>query len=331
MEMSHKYTLDTSVQVLFKDMNISAQDVLRHARLPLDLLSRKSPTVTADEYCRLWEGLAHVANDPLFPLRMVQMISVEAFSPPIFACFCSSDLNVALNRISYYKPLVGPLRLDITQDNQQTTVAFRGLPEASPPPSSLMAMELAFWVQIARLATREHIVPLAVYTTAKIPQVEEYERYLGTRIQQSTFNGVSFSAEDATKPFLTANEQMWTMFEPQLNMRMQDLEKEAKFRERVRACLMEMLASGQHSMADVASRLAVSTRTLQRRLRDENTSFQKELDNLREELARNYLSRSDYTSGQIAFLLGYDDPNSFFRAFRAWTGQTPEYVRANIQ
>ncbi|MCC6612982.1 MAG: helix-turn-helix transcriptional regulator [Anaerolineae bacterium] len=48
-------------------------------------------------------------------------------------------------------------------------------------------------------------------------------------------------------------------------------------------------------------------------------------------LARTYLAKSDYSSGQIAFLLGYEDPNSFFRAFRAWTGQTPEGVRAQAQ
>jgi len=114
-------------------------------------------------------------------------------------------------------------------------------------------------------------------------------------------------------------------------MRMQDLEKDATFRDRVRACLMEILASGHYSMADVATRLAVSPRTLQRRLRQEDTSFQKELDSLREELARNYLAKSDYSSGQIAFLLGYEDPNSFFRAFRSWTGETPEVVRAQVQ
>ncbi|MEO1289217.1 MAG: helix-turn-helix transcriptional regulator, partial [Chloroflexota bacterium] len=97
------------------------------------------------------------------------------------------------------------------------------------------------------------------------------------------------------------------------------------------ACLMEILASGQYTMSDVADRLAVSPRTLQRRLQAEDTSFQKELDKLREELARNYLEKSSYSSGQIAFLLGYEDPNSFYRAFRSWTGQTPEVVRAGVQ
>lgn len=330
--MSHKYTLDMGLQVLLKDMNLSPQDVLRHARLPLDLLSRKAPTITADEYYRLWDGLAYVMrDDPTFPLHLVQAFTVEAFSPPIFACFCSSDLNVAANRLSYYKPLVGPLRLDVQQDNQQTTIAFSGLPENNPLPSSLIAMELAFWVEITRRATREQIIPEAVHTTIDLPAKDEYEAFFGIPVQQGKINCVTFSAEDAAKPFLTANDSMWAMFEPNLNLRMQDLNQEALFRDKVRACLMEIMASGQYSMADVASRLAVSTRTLQRRLRDEDTSFQKELDSLREELARNYLSKSDYTSGQIAFLLGYDDPNSFFRAFRSWTGQTPEYVRAHIQ
>jgi AraC-like DNA-binding protein len=330
--MSHKYALEIGWQVLLKDMGISPQDVLRHARLPLDLLSRKSPTVSDDEYFRLWDGLTAVMpHEPSFPLRLAQAFSVETFSPPIFACFCSTNLNIALKRLTYYKPLVGPLRLDVQQNSRQTTVTFQGLPAKDTIPPSLIAFEFAFWVHIARLATREHIIPASVHTTVHIPQIADYEDYLGTPVQPDTFNGIRFSADDAEKPFLTASESMWSIFEPQLNLRMQDLEKEAKFRDRVRASLMETLASGQYSMADVASRLAVSTRTLQRRLRDEDTSFQKELDNLREELALHYLAKSDYSSGQIAFLLGYQDPNSFFRAFRTWTGQTPEFARMDNQ
>lgn len=327
-----RYTLDKSVQVWLKDMGISPQDVLRHAQLPLDLLSRKNPTVDADEFYRLWDAFGYIMRDnPTFPLMAAQALSAESFSPPIFACLCSENLNVAVNRIAYYKPLVGPLRLDIRQNNKHTMIAFGGLPENAPPSASMMAMELVFWVQIVRLATREHITPLAVYTTVDIPELQEYERYFGAHVYKGDVNGMTFSAEDANKPFLTANDNMWNIFEPQLNKRMKDLEDDSTFRDRVRACLMEILASGKYSMADVASRLAMSPRTLQRRLKAEDTTFQQELDTLREELARNYLSKSDYTSGQIAFLLGYEDPNSFFRAFRSWTGQTPEYTRSILQ
>ena len=72
----------------------------------------------------------------------------------------------------------------------------------------------------------------------------------------------------------------------------------------------------------------MSPRTLQRRLQRELVSYQDILNETRLALARNYLSRSTLTASEIAFLLGYDDPNSFYRAFAAWTGQTPGSLRA---
>lgn len=330
--MNNKYVIEFSWQIVFRDLNLSLQDVLRHARLPLDLMSRKTPTLTEAEYFSLWQALEyHLQDDPAFPVQFARTLTAEVFSPPLFAAFCSPNLNVALKRIAQYKPLIGPLRIDITQTDQHTAVEISGLQSGIEPPASFIAMELVFMVQLVRLATRERIVPLAVHTSVQLPAINEYEAYFGVRPKHSTFNGVTFSAFDAQTPFLTSNDGMWSIFEPELNMRLKDLNQQASFRERVRATLMETLASGQNSMDDVARHLAISPRTLQRRLRDENTSFQKELDGLREELARNYLSKSDYSGGQIAFLLGYQDPNSFFRAFRSWTGQTPELVRADIR
>ncbi len=325
-----KYVLEMGWQAKAKDMEISLQDVLRHAQLPPDLLTRTPPTVTADEYFRLWRGIEHVLQDiPAFPLHLGKSISPETFSPTLFACLCSRNLDNALKRIAKYKPLVGPLRLSLEQDDEQTTVAFSGLPVIDELPSSLVAGELVFWVQMARIATRERIVPQAVHVTSTLLEKEQYEEYFGTRIIKGKVNALTFSAVDMQKPFLTANAQMLAIFEPVLDKRLQDLTSEASFRDRVRACLIEILASGDYSMNDVASRLGVSARTLQRRLNQEDTNFQTELDNLREELARHYLSNSDYTNNQIAFLLGYEEPTSFFRAFRTWTGQTPEYVRSS--
>jgi AraC-like DNA-binding protein len=327
--MAEHYVLETGWQILLKDMDISVQDVLYHARLSLDLLSRKSPTITGDEFFRLWDGLAHVLrHEPTFPLRLARAITSEIFSPPIFICLCSRDLNMALDRMALYKPIVGPLRLEIEHHDRHTVVAIRGWPEATLPPPSLIAFELAFCVQVARMATREQINPLSVHVTQELPECDAYQAFFRKSPRRSDFNGLIFSAEDAKKPFLTVNDAMWSLFEPELNKRLQSLTQEATFRERVRACLIEILASGQTSVEDVASRLAMSSRTLQRHLQGEGTSFQKVLDDLREELARHYLATSEYSSGQIAFLLGYEEPNSFYRAFHAWTGQTPEFVRS---
>ena len=63
---NQRYLLEKTWLIVLKDLGISEQDVLRHARLPLDLFSRKSPTISADDYFRLWHGLAHVMRDPTY-------------------------------------------------------------------------------------------------------------------------------------------------------------------------------------------------------------------------------------------------------------------------
>lgn len=329
--MVDRYLLETGWQILFKDLDVSPQDVLYYARLPLDLLSRKSPTITGDEFFRLWNGLAQtLRHEPTFPLRLAQTITPEIFSPPIFACLCSRNLNIALQRITHYKPLVAPVHLKIEQNERHTVLVINSVSDLMVLPQSLIIFELAFWVQIARIATREHIIPLHVHTNMELPAIKAYEAFFGICPQRSDFNGIVFSDTTASKPFLTVNDSMWSIFEPELNKRLQSLNQEALFHERVRACLIEILASGEISIDDVSSRLAVSNRTLQRRLYEEGTSFQKVLDNLRRELALHYLTSTNYSSGQISFLLGYEETNSFYRSFRVWTGQTPENIRTGV-
>ena len=323
-----RYSFDKGWKTLFHDLNVEAQDVLRHAQLPLDLFSRKSITITGEEYFRFWKGLAHITqDDPTFSLRMVQAISTETLSPVLFAAFSSDDLNTALHRIAKYKPLVGPLHMTVNQSTNQTQIAFAGASPNINVPENLIIVELAFWVHVARMATREDITPTVVHMVFEPPERETHQAFFGSAIIRDDFNGLTFGAIDAAKPFLTTNHAMWSILQPELNKRLQDITRESSFKERVRACLLEMLASGHYSMADVASKLAISSRTLHRRLQEEGTTFQKVLDELREELARHYLSVSDYSSTDIAFLLGYEETNSFYRAFRAWTGQTPETIR----
>ena len=327
---SQKYNLEKGWPALLENLGISAQDVLRHAQLPLDLLLRKTPTVTADEYYRFWNGLAHVSqNEPALALRLAKTISANAIAPAIIAFLSSSNLNVALKRTAHYKPVVAPVRMDVAQNDGQTILTFAGLAQNGSLPPLFVAFELVFWVELARMATREQLKPERVYSSCDLPELDAYEMFFETRIRRDEVNRVAFSAVDAQKPFLTVNHAMWAILEPAFDKRMQDLTQDASFRDRVRACLLEMLASGHYSMTYVAAKLAISNRTLQRRLREEGTTFQKVLDELREELARHYLATTDFTSAEISFLLGYEEPNSFFRAFRVWTGQTPEVVRTN--
>ena len=322
-----KFTIDPSWRLGLTDIGVDPDDALRHAELPPGLFGHSNATVTTEEYYRLWRAIEKLANDPVFPLSVGSFSSTDVFSPSLFACYCSPNLNVALKRLSKYKCLIGPMRLNVSEAEQQTSVQISGLPNNLTPPSSLIATELVFLVQLARAATREKIVPVKVETSVEIAKKADFEDYFGVAITNSNVHRLTFTARDSSKPFLSANKKMWSIFEPDLQMRLGELQRGANFRERVRVCLMETLASGQHSLIEVAERLAVSPRTLQRRLKDEGSSFQEELNALRQRLAQHYLLESSYSSAEISFLLGYDDPNSFIRAFHTWTGRTPELVR----
>lgn len=92
------------------------------------------------------------------------------------------------------------------------------------------------------------------------------------------------------------------------------------FSAQVRSALVDLLPAGESTIEDVAGKLNVSKRTLQRKLKNEATSFQKQLNGVREMLAKSYLQNTTLSADEIAYLLGYLEVNSFLRAFTLWTG-----------
>ncbi|ORC43815.1 AraC family transcriptional regulator, partial [Pseudomonas floridensis] len=115
-----------------------------------------------------------------------------------------------------------------------------------------------------------------------------------------------------------------------LRQRLSDLDRTCGMQERVRSTLLETLPAGEVSMLAVSRKLGVSTRTLQRKLHSEGTTFQQVLDTLRDSLAHHYLRTTAMSSAEISFLLGFEDANSFARAFQSWTGKTPKTVRNEL-
>lgn len=323
--MAGSFAINPGWRILLTDLGISTANILRRAELAGDLFARTHPTLVPDEYFRLWRAIDAERNDPTLPIRIAQAASAEAFDPPVFAALCSTDLNAALARIATYKRLVGPLALTVDVGARETVLGFRFLDPGADPPPIMIATELCFFVQLARTATRHPIRPRAVTAPAP-PTASEFQTYLGVPVTHAPIASISFAAADAARPFLTADEPMWQFFEPVLRRRLADLDEHATIVARVRGALVELLPTGEASVEAVSARLGTSKRTLQRRLQQERASFQQVLDAIRAELARHYL-RSSMTAAEISFLLGYEDPNSFFRAFHAWTGQTPEQAR----
>ncbi len=104
--------------------------------------------------------------------------------------------------------------------------------------------------------------------------------------------------------------------------------------EQAKGILKQLLAGQRPGINDLAREMHLSTRTLQRRLTEQGITFQRLLDEARRELARHYLLHSSRELNETAYLLGYEDANSFFRAFHQWEGTSPgqwRLLQKNLQ
>jgi AraC-like DNA-binding protein len=321
------YALDTTWRTLLADLGMVPANVLRRAGLPDDLLHQPSVRLEPEDYYRLWESAEQEKGDPLFPIRVCEAVRAESFSPLLFAALCSPNLLVAAQRIAKYKKLIGPMQVVTSDDHDTLTIEFVWHDGPLPPPVSLVTMELLFCVTLVRIGTRQAILPVDVTTTDLPSPLAPYEDFLGARLLRGARHMVRFTKSDAARPFLTSNEPLWAAFEPDLRQRLADLDTSVSVAKRVQAALHEAIPSGLTTMEAIARKLAVSKRTLQRRIEAEGTSFQQILKETREALARHYLEKTALPASEISFLLGFDEPNSFYRAFRNWTGKTPDSIR----
>jgi AraC-like DNA-binding protein len=328
MARSGSYTLDANIRTVLRDVGIDAPALLRRAHLPDDLFAGGQVQLASAEYYRLWRVLEDAVGDPAFPIVLAGALTTESFSPPIFAAMCSPDFVTAVGRISRFKPLIAPIDLVVEERPAALRLTLEWWEREPEPPRSLMFTELAFFVALIRIATREHIVPMSATIADAEPVPEQFREYFGIAIESGPDVAITFAERDVRRTFLTANERMWDTFAPELRRRLADLDAGASVSERVAAVLLEHLPSGLVSMDDVAKRLIMSRRTLQRRLRDEGTSFQVILRDVRHDLALHYLTESELTATEISYLIGFEDANSFFRAFHDWTGSTPHAIRA---
>lgn len=321
------FAVQPNWKLLLRDMGFDPADVLRLAGMPADLLTAGDAVVTTTQYFRLWTAMEELSDPMALPLRAGRAISVEAFDPPIFASLCSPNLNVALQRLAGFKALIGPVTLRVDVGAGGTSVAVDYHSDLRAVPASLALTELVFLTHLVRLGSRHRMVPIDV-TLPELPQLPaEYAEYFGIAPRRGPDIRLVFSHDDGVRPFLTSNETMWEFFEAGLRKRLSKVEASATMSERVRAVLLENLPAGQHQIDTVASQLGVSRRGLQRQLSEESTHFTAILNATRCQLASYYLKRPAIAQGEIAFLLGFRDINSFNRAFKDWTGVSPGAYR----
>lgn len=142
-------------------------------------------------------------------------------------------------------------------------------------------------------------------------------------------SNVAFDIADARRPFTAANRELAVSGDQILERMMNDLKK-TDIVSKVKTAIIENLPSGNPDQEDIAKSVFVSSRTLQRKLADENTNFRTLFLEVRRELAEKYIADKTMPLVEISYMLGFSDTSSFSRAFKQWTGASPATFRDSI-
>ncbi len=324
-----KFIIDGRYGKLLAANGIKPQMVLTKANLPLDTFAHESLKLSEEQYFAMISAIDEIVNDPLLPTRLVATDNIETFSPAIFAAYCSKDGFHFLQRLAHYKKLIGPVTYQIDENNDTMTITLSTLNTGNPLPSFFVKGEFAFMVQLLSKATNHNIRPTKI-TTLFTEHDRAIQDYFGLSFMHRASNSISFSKTDLQIPFTSENTSLLEYLEPELKKRLADLDVDDSYGKRVRNALVELLPRGEFTIEKVASSLGISKRTLQRKLKGENTNFQQQLNATREMLAKNYLLNTSMTTDEIAFLLAYQETNSFLRAFNTWTGMSAQHYRQSL-
>jgi AraC-like DNA-binding protein len=322
--MNKHFRFSGSTFSKLEELGVRASAVLRRAGLPQGYMDQPRVLVSTKELFALWRAVADVSTNPAIGLLLGTETKTERFHPVSLAALSTENFGAAVGQMARYKQLTCPEEILQENDGEEWSIQFRWRLADEIEPLVLIECAFAWVLSVARHGTGTRLSPLRVEFTQPRPHVKTIERHFGCpMVCGAPRNAIVFRATDAQRPFVTRNAELLGMLAPQFEEELKRENGDENFVERVRIAIQQKLTGQRPTIEDIADALHVSPRTLQRRLQDEGSSFQRVLEDARHQLARHYLNNSVLELNEAAYLLGYNDANSFVRAFRTWEGVPP--------
>lgn len=310
-------------------VGLTPTSVLRHARLPTTLAADARGQVTTAQYFALWRSVEALSPAPDVGLRLVANIKPGTLPPAFLAAYYARDFRDALTRIARFKALCSPEEMIAEEDGDTFTIRLAWPLAGEEAPPVLIDAAFASFIELGRGGTGRDIRPRRLELSGTGRDITKHAEYLGCPVVQ----GVARSAlvldrADLDAAMVSHNPDMLDVLDSHLARHWQEHLSKASVTEQVKWVLKRLLAGQAPDVNAVAQELGLTARTLQRRITDEGGSFRQVLADVRRELVRQYLADPAIHMNEVAYLLGYDDTSSFYRAFRSLEGTTPARWRS---
>ncbi len=322
--MNKHFRVSGRLALKLEDLDVPVSAVLRRAGLPGEFFSQTRILVTTEELFALWNAIGAISNDPAIGLRLGTETKTERFHPSGIAALSSENFGAAVDHMARYKQLTCPEEIAHRVNGDEWAIRFRWLLAVENEPQALVEYCFAWMQTIARHGTGTTVSPLRIEFMQPKAHQAALGKYFGCPIITGTAqNALVFRASDMHRPFVTRNAELLDMLAPQFEQELKQRGGQSSFATLVRDAIQQRLTGHRPSIDAIARDLHLSSRTLQRRLQEAGLSYQRVLDDARHQMARYYLGNSVLELNEAAYLLGYEDSNSFVRAFRGWEGIPP--------
>ena len=312
------------------ELGLARNLLLREAKIDESQLRDPDGRIPLDAVSRLWHAAASHVTDPAFGLRIGADTSVREWGLVGYAVAYSSTLGSALNRFAHYSRVMSDalvVRIDTEHDAAWVRLDVQPAMRAFRP---AVDARLAALLSACREMLGAPVTPLLVQLSYRQPaDVKEYERFFGAPLEfGSLTSSFLLRSEDLARRLAVADKTLVGYLDTLAEQKLASIGTERSLRERVRRALWSELSERTPTLEAVARSLGVSARTLQRQLRQEGVTFAKLLAELRREMAPSLLRDGQNSVSEVAFLLGYEDPSAFRRAFQRWFGRSPRSFRS---
>jgi AraC-like DNA-binding protein len=273
---------------------------------------------------RIQAAAAHT-HDPDIGLHLAEHAELGSFDVHFYAMASSPTLGDAYQRMRRYQRLIHESSRIEIEERDDTAVLRHALAGGVAAPRHSAEFLIAAWVRAGRVVTGVGWAPRHIHFAHDAPaDVREHRRLFAADVRFGMGeNALALPMSLLQTPCTRADPALAALLDRYAADRLDHAADASSLADRVRRVLADRLRDGEPSASDVAARLKMSVRTLNRQLTAEGTSYRAVFDALRHELAARYLTDGRLSIAEVAFLLGFGELSSFHRAFKRWTGRTP--------
>ena len=323
---------------VLRERGVAVAPLLERAGLSAhDLDDRAQRRVSAAAQGKFLELAAEAMDDSFFGLRLAEETDPRDAGILFYVVSGAKNIGEALALCARYSRIVNEavhFKLMQSPYGVVVEVDFIGLPRHRLRQNTEFAISVI--VKALREVTGHRIRPLrAAFAHSRNSDLGEFERFYLCPIEfgRTASEGASsdlleFSNDTLALPLITADPKLIEALRPFCDAAASERNTaKGTLRAAVEKEAERLLPHGKANIETVAKALALSARTLSRRLADEETMFGEVVDQLRRSLALQYLKEPGLSLSQIAWLLGYEGSTSFNHAFKRWTGRSPSLAR----